>query len=222
MSRYQMSPELREALNYLASENLWAYDLEIISRCTVGLRTIFRSETPTGAFNQNNQVPTRLIEAIIKTCSALRSRLIELRIDQEHKVFAALMDIIDHADWHFSSSYNLSQDIIDEERFYDKVYRLLRELNLCDSSSRLHDSWDFRSIDEKQSAKDKYRNELLEFVKTDPFKVVSAAYRLGTNQSAHTAKLNQEREAIFKLHLLIEHEKKFKSTPSDPALAFKP
>lgn len=206
MSKYEMPAHLREALDYLAIDNLWVYDLERISLYVVGLKTILRSKVPAGTFNSERPAPVEVLEVLIKTCSAIRARLSELQVDQKHRVYKELEEVVRYISSHFSSSYHISQDVIEEERFYDKVYRLLRELNLRDSSSRLNDSWSSRSVDEIKLAKDKYRRELLEFVKENPAKVVETVYHWANKGVGRDAKISSQREGVFNLFFLIESE----------------
>lgn len=207
--RYEVSGQLREALGYLASDNLWAYDVERISLFVVGLRTVLFRDVPVGGFNLGCPAPVELLEVLVRTCSAIRSRLLELHVGQEHRAYEVLEGIIDHVSRLFSSSYHVSQDIIDQERFCDRVYRLLCELNLRDSGYGLSCLWDFHSADELKLEKDKYRQELLGFVKENPAEVVATVYHWAEKGEGHNAGISSQREEVFKLFFLIESEKSY-------------
>lgn len=205
--RYETPTQLREALNYLAADNLWAYDLELISRYVVGLKTIFFGQVPLSSFS-NFPAPIDLLKEIISACANIRSRLSELHVAQEHRVHEVIKAIVDHVFWLFNQSYHITRDIIDDERYYDSVYRLLHELELRDHRPRLHGSWDFDS-DAAKLAKEEYMHELLEFVRKNPAEVVVTVYDWASRGVGHDAKISAERESVFNLFFLIENAKNY-------------
>ncbi|POD50804.1 hypothetical protein BKM15_18305 [Pseudomonas syringae pv. syringae] len=209
MNRYPAPEKLKEALDYLDSNNLWAYDLELISKYIVGLNINLCRDIPSTAFNRDNPIPAEWIEILIKTCAGIRSRLSELQIDREHRSHEVLERIVEYTSTLFTASYRISQDIIDESKFYEKVYFLLRELNLRDSSSRLHSAWDSRSDSEKEAEKEKYKKELLDFVRDNPSEVVTTVYHWAYEGIGHNAKIKPEQEKIINLFYLIKSEKEF-------------
>lgn len=206
--RCDMPMQLREALDYLAADNLWVYDIERISLYVVGLRTIFLGQVPLSSFNSSCPAPIELLEKTISACGNIRSRLSELHVAQDHRVYDAIEAIVDHVYWLFTQSYHITRDVIDEERYYDSVYRLLRELELRDHRPRLNGSWDSDSNAAKL-AKEKYTQELLEFVRKNPAEVVATVYDWANRGVGHNAKISAERESVFNLFFLIESAKNY-------------
>lgn len=206
--RYETPMQLREALSYLAADNLWVYDIEIISRYVVGLKTVFLGQIPLSSFNSNWRAPIELLEQIIIACGNIRSRLSELNVAQEHRVHVVINTIVDHVYRLFTQSYHVTRDVIDEERYYDSVYRLLRELELRDHRPRLHDSWDF-DHDAAKLARQKYMQELLDFVRNNPAEVVATVYDWANRGVGHDAKISTARESEFNLFFLIESARNY-------------
>nr|WP_146033709.1 hypothetical protein [Pseudomonas asplenii] len=203
-----MPMQLREALNYLAAENLWVYEVERISLYVVGLRTILFGQIPLSSFNSSYPPPIEWLEEIISACGNIRSRLSELHVSQEHRVYEVLEAIVNHVYWLFTQSYYITPDVISEERYCDSVCRLLRELGLRDPEPRLNGSWDSDSNATKL-AKEKYTQELLEFVRKNPAQVVATVYDWADRGVGHNAEISAERERVFNLFFLIESAKNY-------------
>lgn len=207
MNRQEIPAQLKEALDYLHPDNLWTYDIDRMSLYLVGLKVVLHRELPHGSFNEERPIPTAWANILISTCISIRYRLEELNIGNSHRIFEALKNIVEHVYWLFSSSYHLSQHIIDQERFNDKVYRLLEELNLRGHQPIRNGSWDPRSSDEIALAEFKYRQELLDFVKEKPAEVIATVYQWANHGVGHNAKIRNEREELFKLFQILESEK---------------
>jgi len=205
-----MPAKLREVLDYAAVDKLYAYDLERLSLIAVGLHTALQRDLPTSYINVESAVPASWFKELVTVCGGIRGRILTLDVAADYPVYKTLEAIVSHIEWLFFNSYRITDKSIEEEQFDDSIYRLLRLLNLVDSSTRLLGWYDTRDAAEIAREKEEKRRALLDFVKRNPEEVVSAVFHWGRNPPGRNVKITHDRQELFEIFRLIQMEKNYR------------
>lgn len=205
-----MPRKLREALDYAAVDNLYAYDLQRVSLVAVGLSTALHRELPTSNVNVHSPIPASWFKELVKVCGGIRGRILTLNVEADYPVHRTLEAIVTHIEWLFSNSYRITDQSIEEEQFADSIYRLLRLFNLVDSSTRFIGGYDSRDAAEIAREEEEKRSALLDFVKSSPEEVVSAVFHWGRNASDRNVKITRDRKELFEIFRLIQIERNYR------------